>query len=143
KPWSLARQGEGAAALVPDSRTVPGTVGAAGVALPNGLAPGGPLMLEVTGLRVINVENLAPAERDGPPEDADSAASKATDARGVNLAALTEHLGSGAKAPGDKTLVNVGPSVTYKLRDNAGQAREYQNYMMPVTLGGQPVFLLG
>ena len=39
---------------------------------------------------------------------------------------------------------NVGPSVSYKLRDGAGQAREYHNYMLPVDMGdGVPVFLLG
>ena len=38
----------------------------------------------------------------------------------------------------------MGPSVSYKLRDAAGQAREYNNYMLPVDLGdGTPVFLLG
>jgi cytochrome c biogenesis protein len=43
-----------------------------------------------------------------------------------------------------KELRNVGPSVTYKLRDAAGQAREFHNYMLPVTLGdGAPVFLFG
>src|SRR6201999_1524506 len=35
-------------------------------------------------------------------------------------------------------------SIGYKLRDASGQAREYQNYMVPVDTGdGQPVFLLG
>jgi cytochrome c biogenesis protein len=34
--------------------------------------------------------------------------------------------------------------VSYKLRDAAGQAREYNNYMLPVDTGdGVPVFLLG
>jgi cytochrome c biogenesis protein len=43
-----------------------------------------------------------------------------------------------------KELRNVGPSVTYKLRDAAGQAREFHNYMLPMELGdGVPVFLLG
>ncbi|NIU63679.1 MAG: hypothetical protein GWN66_24810, partial [Pseudomonas stutzeri] len=37
----------------------------------------------------------------------------------------------------------VGPSVTYKLRDAAGQAVEYHNYMLPVELDGQRVYLLG
>jgi cytochrome c biogenesis protein len=41
-------------------------------------------------------------------------------------------------------LRNIGPSIGYKLRDAAGQAREYQNYMLPVDTGdGPPVFLLG
>lgn len=38
----------------------------------------------------------------------------------------------------------MGPSITYKLRDAAGQARELHNYMLPVALGdGVPVFLFG
>jgi hypothetical protein len=33
-----------------------------------------------------------------------------------------------ARAPTKKELRNVGPSITYRLRDGAGQAREFQNY---------------
>jgi len=33
--------------------------------------------------------------------------------------------------------------VQYKLRDKTGQAREYQNYMQPVTVDGATVFLAG
>ncbi|MDX9844116.1 MAG: cytochrome c biogenesis protein ResB [Aquabacterium sp.] len=96
----------------------------------------GPLQLEVTGLRVINVENLADAQSANP-------AGASTDVRGVNLTELSKHLGSGAKPAGKKQLVNIGPSVTYKLRDAAGQAREYQNFMVPVELDGYRMFLLG
>lgn len=42
-----------------------------------------------------------------------------------------------------KNLRNVGPSFSYKLRDKAGQAREYNIYMLPSTLDGQQVFLAG
>jgi hypothetical protein len=36
------------------------------------------------------------------------------------------------------------PASAYKLRDAAGQAREFNNYMLPVDLGdGVPVFLFG
>ncbi|RZK99459.1 MAG: cytochrome c biogenesis protein ResB [Rubrivivax sp.] len=94
----------------------------------------GQVKVEITGLRVINVENLS---------DSKGAGEDSTDVRGVNLADLSKHLGSGAKPPGDKKLVNVGPSITYKLRDSAGQAREYQNYMVPLNLNGQAVFMLG
>jgi cytochrome c biogenesis protein len=91
------------------------------------------LSLEFTGLRVINVENLG-AGASGAP----------TDVRKVDLiGSLAEHLGSGARARGEKKLVNVGPSVSYKLRDAAGQAREFNNYMQPVELDGQRVFLAG
>ena len=103
--------------------------------------PTGDLQLEVTGLRVINVEDVAQAQK---APGADGAASGAgNDVRGVNLAELSKHLGSGAKPAGSKQLVNIGPSVIYKLRDTAGQAREYQNYMAPVKLDGQQVFLFG
>ncbi|HET8869514.1 MAG TPA: cytochrome c biogenesis protein ResB, partial [Aquabacterium sp.] len=51
----------------------------------------GPLSLEVTGLRVINVEDMAQAQTDAASKDASA------DVRGVNLAALSKHLGSGAK----------------------------------------------
>lgn len=101
---------------------------------------GGSMALEVTGLRVINVEDLAQAQSGNP---AVNAAKASNDARGVNLDELSKHLGSGAKAPGEKKLINIGPSITYKLRDAAGQAREYQNYMVPVSLDGLSVFLLG
>lgn len=91
------------------------------------------LTLEFTGLRVINVENM------GGAADAGSA----TDVRKVDLASsLDKHLGSGSK-PGEKLLKNVGPSVSYKLRDPAGQAREFNNYMAPVLLDGVRVLLVG
>ncbi len=100
------------------------------------------MTLEFTGLRVINVENLA----DGG--DASGTSAIATDVRKVDLVAsmagtLGDHLGSGAKVRKKKELRNVGPSFSYKLRDAAGQAREFNNYMLPVALDGQRVFLLG
>jgi cytochrome c biogenesis protein len=91
------------------------------------------ITLEYTGLRVINVENFA----------GDSLAG--VDVRKVDLRkSLDNRLGAANKAITDKALRNVGPSVSYKLRDAAGQAREYQNYMLPVDMGdGAPVFLMG
>jgi cytochrome c biogenesis protein len=57
---------------------------------------------------------------------------------------VNAQLGAANKTKEQKNLRNVGPSVTYKLRDGAGQAREYHNYMLPVDMGeGVPVFLLG
>lgn len=38
---------------------------------------------------------------------------------------------------------NVGPNVTYKLRDNRGQAVEYVNYMQPMQIDGRFYFLTG
>jgi cytochrome c biogenesis protein len=89
--------------------------------------------LEFAGLRVINVENLGSGN-----------SGAATDVRKVDLVgSLQEHLGSGAKGKGDKQLRNVGPSVSYRLRDASGQAREFNNYMVPVDLEGQRVLLAG
>ena len=91
------------------------------------------LRLEFTGLRTINVENFA------------GQGSGATDVRAVDLRQNIEsRLGAGHKTATKKELRNIGPSVSYKLRDAAGQAREYNNYMLPVDMGdGQSVFLLG
>lgn len=91
------------------------------------------LTLEYTGLRVINVENFS---GNGP---------SAVDVRKVDLReSLEQRLGAANKADAKKTQRNVGPSITYKLRDAAGQAREFHNYMLPMDLGdGVPVFLLG
>jgi cytochrome c biogenesis protein len=38
---------------------------------------------------------------------------------------------------------NVGPNTTYKLRDTAGQAREYVTYMQPLKLDGKAYFVSG
>lgn len=91
------------------------------------------LTLEYTGLRVMNVENLAGGSGSG------------ADVRKVDLRASIEaRLGAANKTTSKKALRNVGPSITYKLRDAAGQAREFHNYMLPIDLGdGVPVFLLG
>ena len=91
------------------------------------------MTLEYTGLRVINVENMAGESANG------------VDVRKVDLrASLESRLGAANKTVTKKTLRNVGPSITYKLRDAAGQAHEFHNYMLPVELGeGVAVFLLG
>ena len=61
--------------------------------------------------------------------------------------AIDARLGSAHKTVTQKELRNVGPSVSYKLRDAAGQAREYQNYMLPIKMDSDPnsaaLFLLG
>ena len=92
--------------------------------------------VEWSGFRPFNVENVA----------------QGNDARAVGKnvgfnAQLSATLGkaSGAAADPDanKDLKNVGPSVQYKLRDHTGQAREYMNYMQPLTLEGAQVYLAG
>ena len=93
------------------------------------------LTLEFAALRVINVENLG-GDR--------NAGTSGADVRKVDLVgAFKDHLGSGAKPNPKRTLTNVGPSVSYRLRDGAGQAREYHNYMLPMEIDGQRVFLVG
>ncbi len=96
------------------------------------------LTVEWTDLRPFNVENMP------------SSAGK--DVRAVNVGksmrkdvvdSIERHLGSGAKGIDSKDLKNVGPSVQYKLRDKAGQAKEYLNYMQPIEVDGAYVFLAG
>lgn len=84
--------------------------------------------VEITALRPINVEDLARGEPKGGNQS------------------FAEHVASVAgSAAGKKNenLRNVGPSVEYKLIDDAGQAHEFQNYMLPVQLDGASVFLAG
>jgi len=96
---------------------------------------GDKLTVEYTGLRVINVENFSGA----------GAGEGGVDVRKVDLReSIQSRMGAANKTATKKALRNVGPSVTYKLRDSAGQAREFHNYMLPVDTGdGVPVFLMG
>jgi cytochrome c biogenesis protein len=91
--------------------------------------------LEWTGFRPFNVENMG-----------------SNDARAVQQAGsfneqlqrdLAQHTGSAAKSADRKDLRNLGPSVQFKLRDATGQAREFINYMQPVTLDGVQMYLSG
>ncbi len=91
------------------------------------------LTLEYTGLRVINVENMGGASSTG-----------GTDVRAVDLrGSIESQLGAGHKTKTEKKLHNVGPSFSYKLRDAAGQAVEYNNYMLPVDIDGTRMYLFG
>jgi cytochrome c biogenesis protein len=45
--------------------------------------------------------------------------------------------------PEGKKFKNFGPSFTFKVRDQAGQAKEYINYMSPVLQEGRYFFLSG
>ena len=91
------------------------------------------LVLEYTALRVINVENFS-----------SDTSLQSADVRRVDLRhAIESRLGAGNKTVTERVLRNVGPSITYKLRDAAGQAVEYHNYMLPVEIDGARMFLLG
>ncbi|WP_350357561.1 cytochrome c biogenesis protein ResB [Paraburkholderia fungorum] len=90
--------------------------------------------IEFADFRAINVENVS--NGDG-----------ANDVRGVAHQTLKEafdqRLGSGAKSSQPMNMHNVGPSVQYKVRDKDGQAREYNNYMLPMDVAGEKMFLAG
>lgn len=103
--------------------TLDGTVGDV---LPLELGAGASA-LQFNALRPINVENI---------EDVGAAQPLAL---GEHVAAVT---GSAARDL-SATMRNVGPSIEYQLIDEAGQTTEFHNYMLPVTLDGMSVFLLG
>ncbi|CAM4306539.1 Cytochrome C biogenesis protein ResB [Bordetella tumbae] len=86
------------------------------------------MQVDITALRPINVEDLTRGAPTGKPMT------------------LGEHVASvSGSAAGKKNehLRNVGPSVEYRLIDQAGQAHEFMNYMLPVELDGAAVFLAG
>jgi cytochrome c biogenesis protein len=98
------------------------------------------LTLEFAALRVFNIENFG---KDGAGNKG-----SAVDVRKVDLReSIDAKLGAANKTKTNKELRNVGPSITYKLRDAAGQAKEFHNYMLPVKMSDDendaPVFLLG
>ena len=119
---------------------IQGTIGGTS-ALTTGQGAGAEqLTLEYTALRVINVENFA--------DNAGSAPGSGADVRKVDLhQAIEKRLGAANKTVTQKQLRNVGPSVSYKLRDASGQAREFQNYMLPVKMDdiadAPALFLMG
>jgi cytochrome c biogenesis protein len=92
--------------------------------------------VEWSGFRAFNVENTTASQ--------DARDVKKGESLDQQLSrTLSEHTGSAAKTANNKDLKNVGPSVQYKLRDKTGQAREFMNYMQPVTLEGAQVYLAG
>lgn len=92
--------------------------------------------VEWSGFRPFNVENIA-ANQDA------RAVAKNTSFNEQLSATLGKASGSAARSDHAKDLKNVGPSVQYKLRDKTGQAREFMNYMQPLTLDDAQVYLAG
>ncbi len=90
------------------------------------------LQVEFTELRVFNVQDMSPAQTTGVKQPKTGLVS-----------GFDQHLGPPVAAPGQRHLQNVGPAVVYKIRDASGQAHEFFNYMLPVELDGQRVFLAG
>jgi cytochrome c biogenesis protein len=95
------------------------------------------MTLEFTALRVLNVENFG---KSGAGSNG-----SAVDVRAVNLReSIDSKMGAANKIKTTKELRNVGPSITYKLRDASGQAKEFHNYMLPIDMGdGTSVYLFG
>ena len=121
--------------------------GEVGGTTPLGNPGGAAYNIEFTGFRPFNVENMQAAA-----SDAGNAAGGGQDARAVAQPkgmgqsmreGFDKRLGNAAKNANSKDLKNVGPSVQYKLRDQTGQAREYNNYMQPTVIDGDAVFLTG
>ena len=75
------------------------------------------LTIELTGFRPMNVEDFGSETIN-------------------NDKFFSALLGSGENTRA-KNLRHLGPSYTYKLRDTAGQAWEYLNYMVPIELNGR------
>lgn len=134
---AIPMRGDGGADSSASAQNVEGTIGGSLKLPAAAIGAAAPQTLEFAALRTINVEDF------GRPGSANPGG--ATDVRGVDLrAAIDARLGSPNKPSDEKQLRNVGPSITYRLRDATGQAREFHNYMLPVDTGdGVPVFLLG
>jgi cytochrome c biogenesis protein len=111
--------------------------GVVGNATPLAGSGGSQYTIEWTGFRPFNVENTAANGQDVRAVDANKSFNEKIGA------SLDKQLGSAANTGKSKDLKNVGPSVQYKLRDRDGQAREFNNYMLPVKVDGAEVFLVG
>lgn len=92
------------------------------------------IQVEITGFRLFNIENMNKTE---------PASNSEKNTLAMLNKAIDSATGSGAKSPDSKDLKNVGPSFSYKIRDAAGQAREYNNYMMPVQQEGRSYYMTG
>lgn len=106
--------------------TIDGTIGKVSELILGG-EQGKKLEVDLTELRVINVENMAGDVAPQPKPFLE------------HVASVT---GSAAGKKGDN-LKNVGPSVRYRIIGDDGQSNEFTNYMIPVELDGMPVFLAG
>lgn len=87
---------------------------------PLDLGKTGQYKLEFGEFRAFNVENML--------DNQSSNSNKLHDIRSVKK---------------EKQFKNVGPTITYKLRDSAGQAHEYVNYMLPLQREGAWFFATG
>lgn len=82
--------------------------------------------LEFAELRPLNVEDETQTDNNRPHPD--NWRQRLDDARNVRQATA---------------LRNVGPTITFRLRNQSGQAHEYVNYMLPLQRGGDYYFATG
>lgn len=80
--------------------------------------------LEFNELRPMNVED----EEQAAPEAGSALHRQLQDVRSVRQ---------------EKSVRNVGPTITFRVRDQAGQAKEYVNYMLPLLRNGDYYFATG
>ena len=117
-----------------------------------------PRTLEIDSLQVMQVEDMEVANATAPQttneaNDADkadaanspSATSQSAASRLMQL--LRQPTGMAHDAQAQQAWQDIGPSFGYKLRDAAGQATEFHNYMRPVQIGSPaesvPQYLFG
>ena len=86
------------------------------------------MQLEIVALRLINVEDVSA----GMPKS-----------QGLSFGDHVASVAGSAAGKKNDHLRNVGPTIEYKLIDDAGQAYEFHNYMLPIELEGGSVFLMG
>ncbi|GLR25592.1 cytochrome c biogenesis protein ResB [Limnobacter litoralis] len=102
--------------------------------------------LELTGFKSINVESM-PVNNSDKEASAKDGGNPAPVALSDDMKAFEKNLasvvGPGVKRDQKNRFTNIGPSVTYKLRDKAGQAKEFKTYMLPVSLDGAQYYLAG
>jgi len=99
--------------------------------------------LEFADFRAINVENFASQSGSTDTRSVSSPSQKPASTQNSFTQMLDARLGSGANTSDPKELHNVGPSFQYKIRDKNGQAREYNDYMAPISVDGELLFLAG
>ncbi len=81
--------------------------------------------LEFGELRVFNIENMS---------------GKSDDAAGKSL---SQRMQDAREVKHEKQLKNIGPSISFKLRDKQGQAVEFHHYMAPIQQDGASYMVAG
>jgi cytochrome c biogenesis protein len=97
---------------------------------------GAPYQFEFSAFRPFNIENIGAS-------DAEAAASSVGAGVGSLMSRMRSGLDAASRLQSKRELRNVGPSYQYKLRDTAGQAREYHNYMLPILVDGRWFLMTG